>query len=381
MDKLVEFLEGNTSNDILNLSSRGDPLIYQLKHLSELNNDCNQRSILLNIKKITYNNNAAKNLKWLKYFPNLMILDCSYNYFNDNSLKFLKYVPNLRILSIISNEIKTLTDISFILPNLQELCCSNNKLIYINISNCTSLQLLNCSFNCTTELIIQNTPKLRYIYCQNNKLISLVVSECKKLEVLLCMCNSLTELNLQNLKLLQSIYCYSNKINTLDIKGCNSLSVLECSQNKLIKLELHGLIKLEYIFCENNLLIDIINISDASKLRSLHCNDNQLISLDLSNALLLKYLYCYNNKSLNIEKIKDMCKHLNLEIFNDTNMSFTNYQGSDKCCICLDYLNDHPDEILEAKIITGCKHIFHSICLQTWINIYVSNCPYCRQLI
>lgn len=45
-----------------------------------------------------------------------------------------------------------------------------------------------------------------------------------------------------------------------------------------------------------------------------------------------------------------------------------------QCSICLDHYTDHdPIRTLE------CKHMFHNLCINKWINNHTITCPICRQ--
>ena len=356
--------------------------------------------ILSNIKMILYEFNRATSLEWLKYFPNIIHLDCGFNNLDSTALKSLRYVPNLRVLYLYHNnniddlsnlkyalnirelyftytKIKVLSNISTILPNLETLCCPNNEIISIDLSDCVLLKECNCSTNRLTELKIQNTPKLLFLYCDINQLSNLDVTECKSLKKLFCNDNDLTNLNLQGLINLKIVQCESNNLNNLNINGCKILKTLNCKNSKLTRLDLQGLINLKYLYCNYNQLTDIINLSDAQDLRVLYCNDNQLTKLDLSNFLRLTGLRCKNNKILNTKEIRKIREHLNLTDF-DCDSLFVANQGLETCYICLEVSKSKTD-----KIVTECGHVFHESCLMIWINEYAldHSCPYCRQLI
>ena len=387
----------------LNLVDTQDYLANNLIYLDELSKNDNLRSILTKIKVIKYRTNKATNIEWLEYFPNVIELDCEDNKLDSDSLKSLKYalslqilfishnniddltnlkfVPNLRRLYCSNNKIKILPNISIILPRLQELHCSVNEFVYINVSDCTSLSCLNCSLNNIKEIITYNTIKLKILYCRKNQLTKLNVAECKALKVLNCEYNYLTDLNLQNLTNLKELYCDFNKIASLNINNCKSIELLSCNQNQLTTLDLRDLVHLRYINCSLNKLIDINNLSNVKALQKLYCYSNQLTSLDLSSCLHLRVVNCKNNEISHNDILK-IYKHLKLAIFEYDKISiFASYSGPGSCNICLEVLELKVLELKEENksIITCCGHLFHKKCLDIWINRYTANCPYCRQ--
>ena len=346
MEDFLKKFKSHINEEILDLSNTQDYLADKIFYLEELNITNNDaiKHVLSQITHIKYKYNSATALEWLKYFPNVTNLECNANDLKSSSLESLKYVPNLCELHCSHNKIEVLPDINTILPKLQIIRCSHNNLVSIDISNCVSLNQLICSFNNIKTIVLHNMPKLIDLYCYNNHLTTLVLTKCKKLRFLSCDDNELTELNLQCLTNIQTIYCYSNKLNTLNISKCRFL---------------------ERLFCSNN----------------------QLTSLDLSNCKQLVDLRCTYNKIQNIKKFLEICRNLPLKYFEyDRLLPFTDYQGLNKCCICLDVLNfsdiSYILDISEKKISTSCGHIFHKYCLTTWLkNILIKICPYCRQLI
>jgi protein-disulfide isomerase len=44
------------------------------------------------------------------------------------------------------------------------------------------------------------------------------------------------------------------------------------------------------------------------------------------------------------------------------------------CSICLEEITEDSQTVI---VKTTCNHLFHSVCLQTWL-LLKSSCPYCR---
>ena len=292
MEEFIQKIKTNTTcyGTSLNLSKTQDCLANNLTYLDEIKQNDDQRSILTNITHMYYEHNKATSLKWLKYFPNLTKLNCNDNKLDSASLKSLEHAPKLEVLNIMYNNIDDLSNLKFVpnlrklicsyckikilssadivLPNLQELECSQNELTHIDVSQYSLLKRLICESNYLTVINAQNMPNLEELWCSYNKLIILNITECKELKILSCACNELTNLDLQGLISLTSIWCCFNKLNTLNTKGCEALNKLNCSNNQLSE----------------------IYLSDY------HPN--------------LKILKCKNNESLNIDRLIEKCKNI-----------------------------------------------------------------------
>ena len=378
-------------NNNLSINDSRDYFADKLIYLQELDSNINLRSILISITQITYTHNRASDLKWLKYFPNCMILDVSFNELNSSSLTYLKYLPNIQILKISDNYINDLSNLRFA-PSLIEVHCTTNKLKNI-LHIGANVKVLNCSNNHLTHIDLNDLPNLELLYCSNNRLIAISISNCISLKKLSCCKNELITLTLFNTPSLQELFCKMNKLLILDLNTCNALKMLQCDNNELIKLNIQGLTNLADVSCYRNKinildvskcnslisldcslnqLIDIIGLSDTSKLYILLCHNNLLTSLDLSKCTMLRELQCYHNQILNI---KERCRHLSLIKFvHDKCLSVVYYQGIIECYICYD-----TNKIQTDKIITSCRHIFHLSCIHNWFNKSAKICPYCRQ--
>ena len=434
MEKFAEMLKSYIDSNTLDLYETKDCLTNEIHYLKKISKSVDFAHILTSITRIDYYQNNAKSLKWLKYFPNIIELNCGHNNLDSSSLKSLKYIPNLQILNITYNNIRDLSNLRFAtklvkiycynnkikilshlsinieyvrceynfitdislnnLPNLKRFCCENNTLISLHISNCAELTQIECSYNELTKLTLINVPNLENLYCDRNKLLALDLAECRSLTFLTCNRNYLTELNLENLINLKQIDCSYNSLSILNISKCKLLIVLRCDYNKLIELDLQGFTHLtnvicisnnldtlnvsnckllESLFCAENNLKEITGLTSLSELNSLFCYNNQINLLDLSNCCKLRFLNCKKNQ---ISNIKDVCKHLNLILFKyDIVLCYRIYKGVDACYICSDACSDAYSD----KIITECGHIFHKNCLLIWFNLK-DFCPYCRQL-
>ena len=118
-------------------------------------------------------------------------------------------LSSIDCLMIENRNIKNLQGLEYF-PKLTDLCCENNEL---------------------TELKITDNPELMLLSCNNNKLTELDISSCKNLGWLYCENNLLTELNLENNNELAWLYCFNNKLTKLNIKNCPDIYRLHCYDN------------------------------------------------------------------------------------------------------------------------------------------------------
>lgn len=270
-------------------------------------------------------NRNLNNLEGLEVFTNLTKLDCSNNQISELDLT---KAPNLTSLNCSDNSLASL-DVS-VLPELIELRCdrcfsSSNSRSYSNgildLSVCTKLQVLSCTNNGLTELILPETLILVDIYCSNNKLKRLDVSRYTSLSQIHCEFNQLTELKLPKTQTLKEVWCRENELTSLDVSGnialerltCNSndlerlnvrtntsLQVLECQENQLKALDISQNGMLTVLYVGFNSLSDI-DVSMNKALEELSCEYNQLTKLDISPCKDLKELACSSNQLLTLD--------------------------------------------------------------------------------
>jgi len=197
----------------------------------------------------------------------------------------------------------------------------------LDVMGLTALKVLNCSYNCLTELKVAGHKTLEDLRCIENELTSLDVSGCTALKYLSCRDNGeMTSLNVDGCTALETLYCYWASLETLDVstcvsltllscygnfltslnvKGCSALETLSCAYNELVTLDVSGLTKLKSLNCRENIdwdteaytLISLI-VTGCTALEELRCYDNALTALDVSTCTALEYLDCSYNEFL-----------------------------------------------------------------------------------
>ena len=122
-----------------------------------------------------------------------------------------------------------------------------------------NLEYLNCSGNPLTSLDVSAFSELRELYCNNcfnqspqsrsyeNGVLDLSAN--MKLQILSCTDNGLTELILPDTQTLSLIYCSNNQLTHLDVSKITSLNYLYCYGNRLTQLDISNNILLQNIVC------------------------------------------------------------------------------------------------------------------------------------
>ena len=203
-----------------------------------------------------------------------------------------------------------------LIGELTELNCrgsedtSNRSLVALDVSGCTALQKLNCSYNQLTALDVQGLTALKELDCQSNKeLTALDVQGLKDLQELNCRSNQIPELDVHGLTALQKLDCGGNKLTSLNIQGLTALQKLDCRDNQLTALDVHGLTALQKLNCIGNKLT-ALNVQGLTALQELNCIGNKLTALNVQGLASLQMLICYNNQltALNVQGLTALQK-------------------------------------------------------------------------
>ena len=169
-------------------------------------------------------------------------------------------ISSVTRLYVYSKNISSLTGIQdFVL--LEDLNCSNNQLINIDLSNNLKLTQLECSMNSLTSIDVSKNQALSAFGCAGNLLTSLDLSK---------------NLNLTGFA------CSGNNLSVLDLTNNTKLEYLRCDQNKLTSIDLSTMPSLKFLECSDN-LINSIDVSMNRDLVSLNCSNNNLDFLNLRN--------------------------------------------------------------------------------------------------
>jgi Leucine-rich repeat (LRR) protein len=202
------------------------------------------------IDSLKLSNDSISSLTGIKFFTNLVYLDCSENLIIDLDLAGMS--------------------------KLKELNCSNNNLITINVSNLISLIKFNCSLNDLQTLHLKNLNNLEFLNCGNNSIKFIdYITDVPNLIQLYCVGNELNDISVNHLTKLNELDCGSNKLNQLNIDNLINLETLCFSFNLIETIDLTTLKNLKHLFCSNNQL-KYLDVSNLSKITNVLCDKNQI---------------------------------------------------------------------------------------------------------
>ena len=221
---------------------------------------------------------SVDSLEGIEYFYNLKTLDCS-----DNELLFLDVSAN---------------------TVLKSLNCSHNNLLSLDLSSCKKLKDLDISFNnCGSNSSI-SLPKSFSVEKLN---ISSVVlddfdfSRFSRLKELDCSNCNLRALKPASMPSLEKLICSGNLLDTLNLSRLSGLKYLDCSSNSIQTLKLPDTRSLNTLYCQNNLLTKL-NLSGFLSLKKLNCSDNKLLEPDLRLINGLSFAFKKQGFELNIAR-------------------------------------------------------------------------------
>lgn len=178
--------------------------------------------------------------------------------------------------------------------SLENLKCTNNKLITLDFTGCNAIYYLNLDYNNIVTLNLNGKESLEQLTVVNNKLTSINIDGCTSLSYLALSSNSFETISLCNLNSLKIAYLYNNMLGDVNFVNCPSLRDLSLGTNKLQKLDVSSLPSLEYLNIEKNEVSEL-NIEGCNNLAYINVNRNKLATLDLSGYAKLKTLYCHYN--------------------------------------------------------------------------------------
>ncbi|WNE41638.1 MAG: hypothetical protein AM1032_000378 [Mycoplasmataceae bacterium] len=174
----------------------------------------------------------------------------------------------------------------------------------LNLTTFSNLKYLDISGNQITDLKVPSS--LEVLYCSSNFLSSLILNHCSNLKILGCVKNNITNLNLKDNLQLSWLYCYHNQLKCLDLTLNKNLQYLDCSFNQLEDIIFNNEQKLRKIKLSNNLLtyFPYENVNNESLVEfSLSNNNLEITNIDVFKKFInLEKLWIGNT---NAEKVKN----------------------------------------------------------------------------
>ncbi len=242
-----------------------------------------------NLKSLDVSNKSISDLTGVSLLTSLTSLNCS-----SNSLTSLPTLPSgLKTFNCASNQ---LTYLPTLPSGIEYLDVSNNKFTTsLTVTGKTNLK----------TLYAQNNTSLAYLDCSSNALTSLNVSGCSAMTKLKCTYNQLTSLSTLP-SALTVLYCNDNKLTSLPTLP-STLTYLDCGNNQISSLPTLPS-NIESLYAHGNKLTSV-NTLDRTKLKLIYLANNSalttliisrnyaLTSLTLSSCPALKTLSMQNLSS------------------------------------------------------------------------------------
>lgn len=115
--------------------------------------------------------------------------------------------------------------------NITDVDVPRSNVVALDVSQCPTLEFIDCSDNQITELDLRNCRGLYEVYCAKNRIRELKLSRYRKLFYLSCSCNELRNLDLSGCRKLVTFRCRKNHLSELDFGKCRKLMSVNVEQN------------------------------------------------------------------------------------------------------------------------------------------------------
>ena len=253
---------------------------------------------------------------------------------------------------------------------LKRLACGQNyTLTSLNLSNCTNLENLHCSYNALTELDLSKCTKLWRVVCTDNQLATLDVSMLPLLKEFNCYGNQLTTLDVSHNSSLESFYCGSNGLTTLTLPAsAPQLKSVSVGANKLTSIDVSALSALDFLSCWGNPLTEL-DVTHNTALKSLYIGDDNLTNIDLTKNTALETLSCNNSNITSVDISKN--KELSYMDWNNSKLTTLDARNNTKLKTLYCYSNELTQLLLPSSATL--EGLYCSVNQLTTLN--VSNNP------
>jgi hypothetical protein len=151
----------------------------------------------------------------------------------------------------------------------------NNSLSSVDLSNCTSLQVVDATINKLTSLNLTGSSAIISLKFGENELASIDLSTLVNLTSIYGLQNKLTAISLPANTKLADLSLGNNQLTSLDVTPLTNLTYLNVSDNKLSRLDLSKNILLNGLSILRNQLT-ALDLSKNTQLTGLSCEGNSL---------------------------------------------------------------------------------------------------------
>lgn len=283
--------------DINNNNISGTFYVGDLANLKELKCYGNKIDKLVldtnkNLQELDCHNNQISNTIRLNDSKNLERLYCSNNKITELDVSGCDKLQDVDC----SNNLMSSLNVSD-LPSLESLNCSRNMLKDDNLILTGSIGLINldCSLNGTNydfiNLNLAGFTKLESLNCSEqpedggtsaDDTMEFDISACTGLKTLNCSYCPIETLDVSNLSNLETIDASGCNLSEITLDGAVKLSSLNINCNEITDLHIPETNEIKTLDCSESLGIETINFAVLTKLESLDVSDSNVPELDFS---------------------------------------------------------------------------------------------------
>lgn len=245
---------------------------------------------LLFLKKLTIQNGAISDLKFISSLANLEELSITKTAVSQESVTAISALPLLKVLTLADCGITSITSLKSAV-NITKLDLSNNAIRDISaLSAMTNLQEANLEYNALTNLddLSGNTALVK-LDVSTNSIASLTpLSTLTALTWVDASANSITQLGqIDRLTALTYLSLASNKLTDISsLKGCTAITELDISSNTLTDIScVADLSELLYLNFSHNQVTELPKFSTSCSLVTIDGSHNNLSSLNKLSGL------------------------------------------------------------------------------------------------
>lgn len=256
------------------------------------------------IQVITCNNNKLSSFS-VSEANDLKNIDCQSNSMTSFDVSGC---PSLEYINVADNRLEHLSLNEC--PALKEMQCNNNNLPLLELTDYVSLQYIDCENNPFETINISGCTSLSYFDTgSSTTLHSLDVSDCSSLERLDCSDNIISRLNLDGCNSLNSLDCAYNRLTSIDLSGYTELTYLSVNDNPLTVIDISGCTQINRLDVGKGTTLYKVDVSGCSSLESLWLSDNIISELNFSGCNSMKEIFIENNRLTSL----DLSRHTLLE--------------------------------------------------------------------
>ncbi|MBD5356121.1 MAG: hypothetical protein HDR88_03830 [Bacteroides sp.] len=251
-----------------------------------------------NLTSLVLENCSGIDSSTLPALEHLIYFNCSYTAME--TFDIMELYPALESVNFAG--CKFAGDITLSSPVIKKISCSQNtQMSGLDVSGCTNLEELVCSFCGLITLNLGDAP-ITSLYCHQNPYLGQVDFNHVRatLRELNVSATGLTELDLSGCVALEELECEQNSFTTTpDFNGCTKLTRLRCENTGISSLDVSSLINLQELHCYQNNLKEL-DLSGLSKLEMVNAFSNHLESINVEGCESIWLLSLYSN---NLERI------------------------------------------------------------------------------